>query len=268
MMGPITLFGHQETNTMPLTAEQLDHFHEMGWVVVKNMMSQPDVAAIRRDLADVHERFTSADKLPPGVYCSWEADVPAGSPPKVEQLMGSEKVSPTLDRFIRSEAMLDMVEQIIGPDITLYHSKLLMKAPNVGKGHFPWHQDYGYWHHGEKEPTQLNCALAIEPQTRENGCLHYVPRSHKSGLVEHTHFAAQAFAWGLPGDIHAFPGVAVEYGPGDICLFGSLVIHGSEPNRTPHAATFNTCAYDKSGNHKRGQTDPAAILRRPGRSAA
>ncbi|MDZ4817083.1 MAG: phytanoyl-CoA dioxygenase family protein [Verrucomicrobiota bacterium] len=235
---------------MPLTDNQLFTFHELGWVVVKRVLDQATVRKIKEEIADAHERFARPDAPQiPNVSCSWEPHVPKDQPKKIEQLMGGQIISPTLNQVLRRTDVLDMVEQILGPEIELFHSKFLMKAPNVGSGKFPWHQDYGYWHFSEKVPAQLNCAFAIDDQTIENGCLHYVPGSHKDGLREHLNFKAESFAWGLSTDFKAFKAVPVEYEAGDICFFGSLVIHGSEPNNTQSSATFNTTAYCVPTSH-------------------
>ena len=212
------------------------------------MLDKASVAQIKKEIGNPHE--TMKEKAPKGVHLTWEDHQPAGTPKRIQQIMGSELVSPTLNEFIRSPAMLDVMEQIIGPELIIYHSKLLMKAPNIGDCHFPWHQDYQYWQYALKEPTPVNCALAIDPQTIPNGCLYYVPGSNKKGILPHETFEASAFSVGMSGDIRAFPGVPVEYDAGDICLFGCIVIHGSEPNRTNESAIFNTCAYDVPGNFK------------------
>jgi ectoine hydroxylase-related dioxygenase (phytanoyl-CoA dioxygenase family) len=242
-----------------LSQKQLDFYHEQGYLVVKQVATAEEIANIKKEIAEVHEFFV--DHKLPGTNISWEPELDPGVSPKIQQLMGSQIVSPTLGNFIRSEKMLDIIEQILGPEIELFHSKLLMKAPHVGNGHFPWHQDYGYWVQHEKIPVQMNCALAIDPQTKENGCLYYVPGSHKQGLLNHfNNDKAKSFSWGLHGDMNAYPGVPVEYDAGDICLFGPLVIHGSEANRTDKSATFNTCAYAVPG-HAKNEKEKREILR-------
>ena len=50
------------------------------------------------------------------------------APKRIRQLMHSEWVSEGLNRALRCDEMLDIIEALIGPDISLYHSKLLMKA--------------------------------------------------------------------------------------------------------------------------------------------
>ncbi|MDX2226454.1 MAG: phytanoyl-CoA dioxygenase family protein [Verrucomicrobiae bacterium] len=237
---------------MSFTKNQLYAFNELGWVVVRRVFDQETIRKIKQELEGIHVRaagMTPEQHAAEGFHVSWEPKVPAGQPKKIEQLMGSNRVSPTLDALIRRPDILDKVEQILGPEIELYHSKLLMKAPHTN-GYFPWHQDYGYWHFGENLPTQVNIAFAIDEQTIENGCLHYVPGSHKKGLLDHLNFKAESFQWGLSTDFNHFEAVPVEYEAGDVCFFGSLVIHGSEINKTPYSAVFNTTAYSQPGHHK------------------
>ena len=103
--------------------------------------------------------------MPEGVGLAWEDYQDEGRPKRIRQLMNSEMVSPVLMDISRSDEVLSVMEQLIGPDIYLYHSKLLMKAAHDGT-FTPWHQDFGYWHHGFNEPTQINCMLAIDPGDR------------------------------------------------------------------------------------------------------
>ncbi|MDK3156641.1 phytanoyl-CoA dioxygenase family protein [Kamptonema cortianum] len=237
---------------MPLSKNQLFSYHELGWVVVKDVFDKATVEKIRSEFQGIDGKIavmSLEEHAKMGVIASWEPDLPEGHPKVIQQLMGSDNISPTLHSLIRRRDIVDMVEQILGPEIELYHSKLLRKAPGV-PGFFPWHQDYGYWHFGEKMPAQVNIAFAIERQTIANGCLNYVPGSHKIGLLNHLNFGGESFAWGLSKDFDQFNAIPVEYEAGDICIFGSLVIHGSEPNRTPEPARFNTVAYSVTRTHK------------------
>src|SRR5262245_22131843 len=121
---------------MPLTKEQLHHYDEQGWVVVPRFVDKATVAQIKKEIGNPHESMLKG--APKGVGVGWEDDQPADAPKRIKQLMGSELVSPTLNRVVKSPEMLDIIEQLIGPEIILYHSKLLMKAPHVGDSHFPW----------------------------------------------------------------------------------------------------------------------------------
>jgi ectoine hydroxylase-related dioxygenase (phytanoyl-CoA dioxygenase family) len=161
--------------------------------------------------------------------------------------MHSELVSPTLNRILRCDAVLDIVQELIGPEVSLYHSKLLLKAAQDGTA-IPWHQDYAYWKREDNRPLMINCQLAIDEATRENGCIQFVPGSHKWGLQEHER-AQQTFGVFLPGHYREREdGVAVEMEPGDGVFFNSLIIHGSAPNRSGKDRRMNTFAYNVTGN--------------------
>ena len=99
-----------------------------------------------------------------------------------ERRVGSHSVERLLT--LRCDAMLDIIEELIGRDISLFHSKLLMKAANDGTA-IPWHQDYAYWKKESNEPSMVNCQLAIDGEDLENGCIRFVPGSHRWGLQGH-----------------------------------------------------------------------------------
>ncbi len=183
----------------------------------------------------------------PGVGLSWEDDLPDGNAPRIRQLMNSQLVSPTIMQMSWSEEILAPMRQLIGPDLYLFHSKLMMKAARDGT-FTPWHQDWGYWQHHSKLPTQVNCMLAIDPADTDNGAVRFVGGSHKGGLVEHGHLKSTSFSIGLPGGLDAYAGTVIDMLPGDGLFFGALVIHGSGPNTSGRNRRANTFAYDRAGN--------------------
>ena len=72
----------------------------------------------------------------------------------------------------------------MGPNISLYHSKLLPKSAYYGTI-TPWHQDYSYWKGEDNQPLMINCMFFMDAATTENGCIQFVPGSHKKGLLDH-----------------------------------------------------------------------------------
>jgi ectoine hydroxylase-related dioxygenase (phytanoyl-CoA dioxygenase family) len=85
-------------------------------------------------------------------------------------------------RLSAEELVLDLVEQVLGPDIILWGSSIFAKPPGVGKK-VPWHQDSRWW---PMRPI-VNCTMwiAVDDSTPENGCLRYIPRSHKWDIMPH-----------------------------------------------------------------------------------
>src|SRR5438067_5316637 len=126
---------------MALKDKEMQMFEEQGYLVREDLIPASWVKEIRADIADLHERM--AEQTPPGVHVSWEHEVDPSIQRRIKQLMHAEVVSPALNRLVRAPHVLDIAEAILGPDVSLYHCKLLMKAARDGTV-VPWHQDYSY----------------------------------------------------------------------------------------------------------------------------
>lgn len=228
-----------------LSPEELAKFREDGFILKKGICNPALLAQIRSEADGLHERM--AAQTPSNVHVSWEKPV-EGRPKLIKQLMNSEHVSPGLNTLMRSDEVLDIIETLVGPDISLFHSKLLMKAALDGTV-TPWHQDYAYWKKGENRPVQVNAMLAIDPATKANGCIQFVPGTHKQGLIKHDREQGVSFGVYLPGYFQPREGaVLCEMEAGDIVFFGSLVIHGSDGNYSPNHRRANTVAYTTTGD--------------------
>src|SRR4051812_3363847 len=103
---------------MGLSAEERALFEEQGYLIREALIPPTWIAEIRQDLDDLHERM--ADALPPGVHVSWEHEVDPGIRRRIKQLMHAETVSPSLDRLVRAPEVLDIVEALLGPDLSLF----------------------------------------------------------------------------------------------------------------------------------------------------
>ena len=79
-------------------------------------------------------------------------------------------------------SVLDVVEQLIGPDILLYNVTYIIKEPQTAS-HVSWHQDLTYW--GLSHDDQVTLWLALSPATEVSGCMRMIPGSHKHGVYKH-----------------------------------------------------------------------------------
>src|SRR5580658_6223459 len=96
--------------------------------------------------------------------------------------------------FARCETIVNSAEKILGGEVYHYHSKMIMKDARVG-GAWTWHQDYGYWYqNGVLFPMLTSAFIAVDPCTRENGCLQVIGNSHHCGRINHTLTGEQAGA--------------------------------------------------------------------------
>jgi phytanoyl-CoA hydroxylase len=129
--------------------------------------------------------------------------------------------------------MLDLVENLIGPDIKLYTDQMFCKPAKHGS-EVPWHQDSGYW--PMAEPKLLSCWVAIDDVTVENGCVRFLPGTHKAAVPHHVvvtdnpnNLAAR------PEYCDPFREVPVTMKAGSICFHHSLTLHRSLPNESDKA---------------------------------
>lgn len=106
-----------------------------------------------------------------------------------EQQIGDLHYKPKVHTILRSPfelvtlpSVLDIVEQMIGPDILLYNVTYIIKEPG-SKSHVSWHQDLTYW--GLSHDDQVSMWLALSPATKQSGCMRMVPGSHLAGVVKH-----------------------------------------------------------------------------------
>ncbi|MFQ5514440.1 MAG: phytanoyl-CoA dioxygenase family protein [Myxococcota bacterium] len=187
---------------------------------------------------------------------------------------------PILRGYLEHPRLLDLVEVFTGPDIASIHTMLINKPPDVD-GRHPLHQDLLYF---PFRPADRIVAAwtALEPCTRENGCLAVVPGSHRGELLPHDNppWDYVNLAYFGAREVGAHPGrVHLEMAPGDTVLFHPLLLHGSGRNRsrgyrraisTHYASTACRYIHDapRFGGRPyqlvRGRIDPEGIL---GRSA-
>jgi non-haem Fe2+, alpha-ketoglutarate-dependent halogenase len=137
------------------------------------------------------------------------------------------------DGLVRHAAILDAVEDIIGPDILLWDSTFIIKEPGDRK-YVSWHQDLTYW--GLEPDDVVSVWLALSPATAESGCMRMIPGSHKCGRVDHraTHGPDNILSRGQTIGIAIDEGNAVDTAltPGQMSLHHGWTFHASHPNRT------------------------------------
>lgn len=152
--------------------------------------------------------------------------------------------------FARCRRVVDACEQLLDDEVYHYHSKMIMKDAKVG-GAWTWHQDYGYWYqNGVLWPDLVSVFIAVDPSTRENGCLQVIEGSHKLGRIEHVLTGEQA---GADRDrveevLKRLPLVHVEMEPGDALFFHSNLLHRSDQNTSDKPRWSMICCYNAKHN--------------------
>jgi len=199
-----------------LTTEQVAHYQTEGYLIYPQPVLPPEKFAA---LAGYFEQILAA--------------LPADERP--EALDVPHFVHPKLLEWAFDEAILALVEPIVGPDIALFASHFICKPKGNGK-RVPWHEDSYYWR-GKLEPMEVCTVwLALDPSTRENGCMKVIPRTHHEGRQGYSDYDT------VDPELNVFPteikaqqrddskAVFIELAPNTCSLHDSRVMHSSEPN--------------------------------------
>ena len=123
-------------------------------------------------------------------------------------------------RAVVHPRLVALLTELIGPNVQLHHTKMLVKPPEQGAP-FPMHQDYPYFPHTRH--TVVAASVHLDDTNLENGCLRVLPGSHKLGPLE-----ARGPSHTLETPLEE--GTPVPAAAGDVLFFNYLTIHGSGVN--------------------------------------
>lgn len=135
-------------------------------------------------------------------------------------------------RLAADPRALDVVEQLIGPDILLFDGTYIVKEPRT-EAHVSWHQDLTYW--GFSGDEQVSMWLGLSPANEDNGCMRMVPGSHVGGRLRHedTPDGNNLLHRGQTvKDVAEEHAVACPLRPGQASFHHGWTLHSSTPNRS------------------------------------
>jgi len=213
-----------------LTGEQVSFFQENGYLAGVRVLTDEQIEVLRASL----ERL--ADPQHPGHSLFYEFHSNESSDPATVlfHALGAWRIEEPFHDILWNAAFVVPASQLLGGPVRFWHDQLFCKPAHHG-GVVAWHQDYSYW--TRTEPlAHLTCWMALDESTTENGCLYYVPGSHRWNLLPVT---------GLTGDMdeirtvltheqkEQFHPVPVQLKPGECSFHHALTVHGSYENRSP-----------------------------------
>ena len=203
---------------MPVDADAAFRYHRDGYLLVEDLFSPAEVEVMLKELSGgrAAETWDAADAEGKSSRMSLWNEIE-------DDAWGAASTNPRIVNAIRA---------LQGEDIAFFHGKIIYKSAGT-PGVVEWHQDYGYWYdQGFVFPRMMSAWVALDPATRENGCLEVLRGSHRLGRLQHTVFGAQTGAdpKRLAQVRGNFEHVHCEMRPGSVLFFDCNLLHGSGAN--------------------------------------
>ena len=161
--------------------------------------------------------------------------------PALRRINNPSEIDEHFNTVMRDSAMVDMVADLIGPNLKYHHCKINLKLPQT-RTRVGYHQDFCYTPHTNDDI--VTALLMLDDVTEENGCLMVVPGSHTGPL--YSLFDGAGFTGFLdPREERALREneVSVTGRAGDVCLMHTRLVHGSAENRSDRARGLFICVY-------------------------
>jgi non-haem Fe2+, alpha-ketoglutarate-dependent halogenase len=195
-----------------LTEAQIEQYHRDGFVYPLEAFSAGQALRYRRAMEEFEagrgQELTRGHNFKPHLLFTW------------------------VDEIVHHPAVLDAVEDLLGPDLRLFHLSVWPK--NAGDpAYVSWHQDATYF--GLEPAVQVTAWIALTDASIEAGCMEVIPGSHTLGQLHHAEDGAarhnllsrgQSISVGLDTRRTEFMPVRA----GQFSLHHTLLVHNSRPN--------------------------------------
>lgn len=214
---------------------------EEGYVILSQFLEPEVVHQARAALAELVDRHAAkllaegkiGDPLKDEPFETRLARLHERCPEETPRLFRRELHLPGLFGLFFHPRLLDIAEAFLGGEIRLYPNySARPKLPEHEPTRVLWHQDGGYTQGQVESLRMINLWTPLVPARVENGCMQFIPGSHRLGAVPHEpreHYLEIRRDCLVP---HLHRAVPIEIDPGDVVLFHNLLFHQGLPNRS------------------------------------
>jgi phytanoyl-CoA hydroxylase len=224
--------GERKDHMLP--PQQVAQYHEEGFTVLHEFLSPAAVGAILSDIHDLTSAATVAHHDSSRVEMEPHQG-PAGK--KVRRIYEPCTHYPEFRSLSESKELLDVVEQLLGPNLFFHLSKVNMKPAKLGSV-VDWHQDLTYY--PLTNTDSVTVLFYLDDADASNGCLQVIPRVHHR-VMDHT---LKGFFQGCVTEpVDTSKAVFLEAKAGSAILMHCLTPHSSAPNLSAKPRTTLILSY-------------------------
>src|SRR5258706_1425059 len=160
-----------------ISPQDVAFYREHGYIVVPDLVDPTALAAMRRVVDGFVER-ARAVTTHDDIYDLEPSHQPER--PRVRRIKKPHALDAVFDTVMRSETLLSISRQLLGPGIRLYGSKLNIKAPEYGSP-VEWHQDWAFYPHTNDDILAIG--VMLDDVEVENGPMLVMPGTHRVNKV-------------------------------------------------------------------------------------
>lgn len=194
-----------------LTKEQIEQYHDQGFISPIRVISEREALSIKNELEQVEAEFPEEINA--------------------ENRNNLHLSFAFLDALAHNKIIVDAIEDLIGPNISLWASVMFIKEPS-SKHYVSWHQDATYM--GLDSMNFPTPWIALSPSNKETGCMTMISGSHKLKIQEHEDTFAEnniLTRGQVIQNVDESRAVDLILEPGEMSIHHGAVIHGSQPNK-------------------------------------
>ena len=213
-----------------LTDEQVAHFHEYGHLSGIKLLEEWQVDKLKDELAEIADPDHPAHNL----FYEFNSNESEDPDSVLFHSLGHWRIAEGFHDVLWNPAFVMAAHQLLeNKPVRFWHDQLFCKPAHHG-GVVAWHQDYSYWTR-TIAMQHLTCWTGLDDATVKNGCLHYVPRSHKWGLLDKPSLAGDMeglMPYLTEKQKSEFKPIPIELKKGYATFHHPLMVHGSYENKS------------------------------------
>ncbi len=215
--------------TVTLTEEQIEFYHENGFLAIPAITTPDEIGRLR----GVYDRlFEQKAGRAEGNQFDLAGTDEEGKAAALPQILGPRKYAPELAETLYEANARAIAAQLLGEGVTFTGDHAIFKPAGVGAP-TPWHQDEAYWD-PNLDYHSLSVWMPLQEATLENGCMVFLPGSHRQEITPHQSIGGDTRVHGLEmtDAVDEARAVACPLPPGGATFHDSRTMHFTGANRS------------------------------------
>lgn len=208
-----------------LSKAQIDEYNDIGAIVVPDVFSPAEVAALRRVTDEFVERARSVTQHD-AIYDLEDSHTPAQ--PRVRRIKAPHLHHPVYASVVTHARLVEALCDLWGPDVRFDTAKLNLKAASFGAP-VEWHQDWAFYPHTNDDLAAVG--VMMDDMELANGPLMIIPGSHRGPVYDH--HAGGRFCGAMDPttcDVDFSTAIPLTGPAGSVSIHHARTIHGSALN--------------------------------------